>query len=130
MRSQEADAFDPLDLMNNAQQTCEVGTIGNILAIAVNDLTEKRDFLHALRGERTNLRNNVANGATALYAASERDDAECAGVRAAIDDWHMRADKLSAFVLGQDQVTIHISKAARRLICFNRADFALAEEWD
>src|SRR6185295_10464497 len=103
MRRKEANALYAFDFMYDTQQACKVRAIGNVLAITVNDLTEKGNFSDTLCGERTNLGDNITNGTTALHAAPERNDAKCAGVRTAIDNRHMRADELSAFVLRENQ---------------------------
>ena len=55
MRSQEADALDAVDFMDEAQQRREVGTIGNILAVAIHDLTEQGHFFYALLRQRADL---------------------------------------------------------------------------
>src|SRR6266487_6007457 len=116
--------------MHHTQQARQIGTIGNILAIAVNDLTEERDFLDALLGKRTDLRDNVAHRTAALHAASEWDNAECAGVRTTIDNGHMRADKIAALVLRKDKFVIHHQEAAGSFGIFQRTDFALAQKRD
>src|SRR5215207_4871130 len=99
MRCEEADTLDAFHLMDHAQQAREVRTIGYILAITVNDLTEERHLPDALRGKRTDLGNNIAYGTAALNAAPEGDDAKGAGMRTAIHHWDMRTDKIAALML-------------------------------
>ena len=95
MRGQEADALDALDLMDDAQQRGQVWTIGDVLAVAIHDLSEQRDFLDALRCQRTDLRHDISHGTAALDAAPEGDDAERAGMRTAVDDRHVCADQVA-----------------------------------
>jgi hypothetical protein len=83
--------------VNDAQQRGEVGTIGNVFAVTVYDLTEQGDFLHALFGKRADFTDNVANRARTLDAAFVGDDAESTGVRTTIYDWHMHADSFALF---------------------------------
>jgi hypothetical protein len=80
MRSEEADTLDPSHFMDHAQKTREIRPIGDVFAVPVDNLTKQRYFLDALRGERTDLRDNIANGAAALNAAAEGDDAKGAGM--------------------------------------------------
>ena len=93
-------------IMHNPQQVRQVGTIGDIFAIAVDNLPQQRNFFDALPRQTANMRDNLANAPAAFNAAPERDDAKGAGVRTAIDDRHMRADQLPAFVQGQHQLAI------------------------
>jgi len=132
MRSEKANALDAIHFMDDTQETCEIRTIRDILAITVNDLTEQSHFLHALRGERTDLRDDIANGTAALDAAPERNDAERTGMRAAVHYRHMRADELSALMVGEDEFIVHHQEAAGCFGVFQGTDFALAQignEW-
>ena len=66
--------------MNDAQKTGKVRTIGNVLAIAIHDLTKQGNFLYALFSKRTDLADNIANGTAAFDAALVGDDTEGAGM--------------------------------------------------
>ncbi len=125
VRGQEADALDAFDLMHDAQQAGKIWPIGDVLAVTVDDLAEQSNFLDALRRQRADLGHDVADRAGALHAAPVGDDAEGAGVRAAIDHRHMGADQPAAFVERQDELVIHRQEAAGRLGVLQGADLAL-----
>ena len=65
------------------------------MPLAVYDLTEQGDFFDALRRQRADFGDDIADGTAALDAALVGDDAVGAGVRAAVDDRDMRADQLA-----------------------------------
>jgi hypothetical protein len=66
---QEADALQPVHIIDHAQQIGQVGAIGYILAVAVHDLPQQHDFFHALGHQRTHLGGDVAHRPAALDAA-------------------------------------------------------------
>ncbi len=130
VRGQEANTFDAFRarrVMHDAQQTREIGPVRDILAVAIDDLAEERYFLDALCGERADLRDDVAHRAAALDPAPEGDDAKCTGMGAAINDRHVRADQVSAFMPRQDELLIHHQETARRFRVFQRTDLSLTQ---
>ncbi len=88
-----------------------LGSVGDILAVAVDDLPQQGDLLDALRHQRAHLGHDLAHRAAALDAAPVGDDAEGAGMRAAQHDRHMGRDQLAALVQRQEQVVVHQGKA-------------------
>ena len=74
------------DLVHADQQPGQVGVVGLVLAVAVDDLPEQGDFLDALARQGARLGQDIVRRAAALDPAAVGDDAEGAGVRAAVDD--------------------------------------------
>ena len=73
---------------------CEqVGQVGpacrEVVAVAVDDLAQQRHLAHALGDQAAHLAHDLVQRPAALDAAAEGDDAEGAGVRAAVDDGHV-----------------------------------------
>ena len=64
-----------------------------VVAVAVDDLAEQRHLAHALRDQAANFGDDFGHRAAAFDAAAEGNDAEGAGVAAAIDDGHMGGDR-------------------------------------
>ena len=58
----DADAFDAFHLADDAQERGEIGTIGDVFAVAVHDLAEERDFFHAAVGKPANFGDNFGDG--------------------------------------------------------------------
>src|SRR5581483_10858048 len=75
----------------------------DVLAIAIHDLTEQRDFLHALPRQAAHLGHDFTHTAAALDTAPEGDDAERAGVRTAVHHRDVRRDQRAALVGRQHQ---------------------------
>ena len=48
VRCQEAQALQAIHLCHDLQQLCQVGTVGDILAVAVDDLAQQGDLFDAL----------------------------------------------------------------------------------
>src|SRR5690606_14279351 len=63
-------------VMDDMQQVCQIGPVGAVLAVAIHNLTEQRDFFHALPRETADVCDDLANAAAALDTTPERDDAE------------------------------------------------------
>jgi len=101
VRGQEADALDPFDLMDDAQQRSQVWTVEHVGAVAVDDLPQQGDFPDALRRQRTDLADDVTDRTAALNAALVGNDTKGAGVRAAVDYRHVRADQLTLLLQGK-----------------------------
>ena len=99
------------------------GPSGNILAVAIDDLTEQGDFLYALGDERACFADRSRQRAAALDAAAVRDDAEGAGMRAAQHHRDMSGNQLAAFVQRQQQITIHRRQNACRQSLLPAAGF-------
>ena len=84
MAREKANAFNSQffgDLMHDAQQIGQVGSVGDIHTVAVDDLPEQRHFLHALPRQAANMSDDFTDSPAALHAAAEGDDAEGTGVR-------------------------------------------------
>jgi hypothetical protein len=101
VRGQEADALQTFDIVDDAQQFRQAGPIGYILAIAVDDLPQQGDLSHALGDQGAHFGDDLAHVPAALHAAPVGDDAEGAGVRAAIHHRHVRRNQPIALVRRQ-----------------------------
>ena len=114
------------DLMDDAQQIRQIGTVRDVLAVAIHDLPQQRDFLDALPRQAAHVRDDFADAAAALDAAPERDNAERAGVRAAVDNRDVRADQAALLVRGQDQIAVLDAVALFALVRFQLDDLGFA----
>ena len=90
VRAREADALDPLDRVDGAQELAEIrADVGRqVAAPGVDVLAEERDLAHAVRGEARHLGDDLARAPALLAAAHGRDDAVRAGRVAAHRDLH------------------------------------------
>ncbi len=113
MRSQEANALQSFNLVNGAQQRSQVGSVRHIGTVTINNLAEQCDLFDALRYHRAHFCCDISNRAAAFNAASVRNNAVRAGMRAAQYDRDKSRNQLILLRHGQDQFTIHKSKAAR-----------------
>ena len=127
MRGQEANTLDAVNAVDHAQQIGQIGAVAEILAIAIDDLAQERHFLHALRRQRADFARDVADRPAALDAAPKRDDAERAGVRAAVHDRDVGRHQRAALVCGQDQVAVLNGVALARFSFEQRERFTLAQ---
>ena len=79
MAGEEADALNAYffgDLMHDAQQIGQVGSVFDVHPVAIHNLTEQRHFLNALPRQAANMGDDLANAPAALDAAPEGDDAK------------------------------------------------------
>ncbi len=106
MRGQEADALDAFDVVDDGQQFGEVRAVGHVHPVAVDDLAQQGHFPDPLARQGAHLARDLPDAPALLRASPERDDAERAGVRAAINDRHVSADQVSLLVQGQSQVAV------------------------
>ena len=81
MAGQEADAPQPVDFVDGAEQVGQVRLVaGVVVAIAIHDLAQQRHLAHALVHQAPYFTHDLVQRPAALDAAAERDDAEGAGV--------------------------------------------------
>src|SRR5215218_4444903 len=116
--------------MYDAKQRRKIGSIGNILAITIHDLSQQRDLFYTLPRQRANFRHNITNRATALTAAFGRYDTKRAGMRTTVDDRYVRADQFALFSNRQNQLIVHHEETTRGLRILERMDFTLCEVRD
>ena len=84
-----ADPADPVDAAQPAQQVGEAVAHPVVEAVAGRVLRHEDDLAHAARGEPPRLRHDVLDAPAAVPPAQGRDDAERAGVVAALADLHV-----------------------------------------
>src|SRR5262249_51544241 len=94
----------------------QIRPIWNVLAVAIHDLAEQRDLLYALAGQAAHFRHDLANGATALHAAPEGDDAKAARVRAAVHNRYVSGDQVAAVMRGKDERLLVVDGVPRGAI--------------
>ena len=84
-----ADPADAVDAPEAAQQVGQAVAQPVIEPVARGVLRHEHDLLHAPRGQAAHLGQDVLEVAAAMAAAQRRDDAEAAGVVAALADLHV-----------------------------------------
>ncbi len=83
MAGEEANALQPRllgHIMDRAQQVGQIGAVGDVFAVAVDDLPQQGDLSDALPGQAAHVGDDFANAAAAFDTTPEGDDAEGAGV--------------------------------------------------
>src|SRR3972149_6250337 len=77
--------LEAIHLVDRLEQVGEVGLVGQVVAVGVDDLAQQRYLAHAPRNQRLDLAHDLGDGAAALAATPVGDDAEGAELVAAED---------------------------------------------